>query len=268
MSALERYGPDVATIGESSFCPAFYRDKHSGQPRWEDLAYAVETLRRLELDPLRNIDQTYVIGGKVSLMAEVQRVLARRAGYDLAVVESTSDMATVKIRKTGGWMAPDASDWHTVTVTMDQAQKAGWVERNPSYKTIADRMLVARACTRAISLYAPEASRLIATEEGGSNSTTELAPPPDLTMGGCDERGGTPHTVRRDEYAVSVERLDQLEAEIRGLSEENRESLRRMAKAVHMPNLRSAAFTLRDASLLWHWINDLAPERPFVEEEE
>ena len=265
MSALE---PVVTTIAASSFVPGHFMDKATGQPRLVDLRYAVEWLSRKGLDPLTNIDQVYVANGRIQAMAELQRVLARRAGFDLEVVSSTNEEATVRIRRLGGWMAPDAHPWHEVTVTMQQARLAKWPERNPSYGLMPDRMLVARACTRAISLYAPEASRLIETREGGQQPTTELASPPDPMKGDCDERGATPHTVRRDEYAVSPERLDQLERDIRAMSDADRESLRHMAKAVNMPNLRSAAFTLRDASLLWHWINDLDPGRPFTEDDD
>ena len=282
MSAVERYGADVATIGESSFCPSHFRDKHTGQPHWEDLAYAVEWLRRKRLDPLTNIDQVYVVGGKVNALAELQRTLVRRAGFDLEVVESDDDHAVVRIRRlpVGPGIPLEAYPWRQVTVTMAEAQKAKWPERNPSYNLMPARMLVARACTRAISLYAPEASRLAGLEEG-ANTTTDIAP--SGSEDGRDERLAPAgrdnwHTVRRDEPTVAIERIDHLEAQIKALSLADRDSLRKIAKALHMPNLRGPLFTIRDAALLHRLIAELAdeveadeveedPTRPFEEEE-
>ena len=284
MTAVERYGADVATIGESSFCPSHFRDKHTGQPHWEDLAYAVEWLRRKRLDPLTNIDQVYVVGGKVNALAELQRTLVRRAGFDLEVVESDDDHAVVRIRRlpVGPGIPDDAYPWRQVTVTMAEAQKAKWPERNPSYNLMPARMLVARACTRAISLYAPEASRLAGLEEG-ADTTTEPAPLADLTSGGREERIAPAdrdnwHTVpSRVEPRVAPERIDHLEGQVRALDDGDRESLRRIAKALHMPNLRGPLFTIRDAALLHRLIAELRPEpedeeepdpgRPFEEEE-
>ena len=284
MTAVERYGADVATIGESSFCPSHFRDKQTGQPHWEDLAYAVEWLRRKRLDPLTNIDQVYVVGGKVNALAELQRTLVRRAGFDLEVVESDDDHAVVRIRRlpVGPGIPDDAYPWRQVTVTMAEAQKAKWPERNPSYNLMPARMLVARACTRAISLYAPEASRLAGLEEG-ANTTTDIAP--SGSEDGRDERLAPAgrdnwHTVRRDEPTVAIERIDHLEAQIKALSLADQDSLRKIAKALHMPNLRGPLFTIRDAALLHRLIAELRPEeepepdeeldptRPFLEEEE
>ena len=284
MSAVERYGADVATIGESSFCPSHFRDKQTGQPHWEDLAYAVEWLRRKRLDPLTNIDQVYVVGGKVNALAELQRTLVRRAGFDLEVVESDDDHAVVRIRRlpVGPGIPLEAYPWRQVTVTMAEAQKAKWPERNPSYNLMPARMLVARACTRAISLYAPEASRLAGLEEG-ADSTTDIAPPG--SEGGRDERLAPAgrdnwHTVRRDEPTVAIECIDHLEAQIRTLPPGDREALRSIAKSLNFPNLRGPLFTIRDAALLHRLIAELRPEeepepdeeldptRPFLEEEE
>ena len=282
MTAVERYGADVATIGESSFCPSHFRDKHTGQPHWEDLAYAVEWLRRKRLDPLTNIDQVYVVGGKVNALAELQRTLVRRAGFDLEVVESDDDHAIVQIRRlpVGPGIPLEAYPWRQATVTMAEAVKAKWPERNPSYGLMPARMLVARACTRAISLYAPEASRLAGLEEG-ANSTTDIAP--SGSEGGRDERTAPAnrddwHTIpSRVEPRVSPERIDHLEGQIRSLSLADQDSLRKIAKALHMPNLRGPLFTLRDAALLHRLIAELRgpeeepdeedPERPFTEEE-
>jgi len=282
VTAVERYGADVATIGESSFCPSHFRDKQTGQPHWEDLAYAVEWLRRKRLDPLTNIDQVYVVGGKVNALAELQRTLVRRAGFDLEVVESDDDHAVVRIRRlpVGPGIPLEAYPWRQVTVTMAEAQKAKWPERNPSYNLMPARMLVARACTRAISLYAPEASRLAGLEEG-ANTTTDIAP--SGSEGGRDERLAPAgrddwHTIpSRVPSRVEPERIDHLEGQIRSLSLADQDSLRKIAKALHMPNLRGPLFTIRDAALLHRLIAELRPEpedeeepdpgRPFEEEE-
>ena len=78
---------------------------------------------------------------------------------------------------------------------------------------------------------------------------------------------------------MAIERIDHLEAQIRTLSLADQDSLRKIAKALHMPNLRGPLFTIRDAALLHRLIAELRPEdepepdeeldptRPFEEEE-
>jgi hypothetical protein len=287
VTALE---PAEQTIAASDFCPGQFIDRKSGQPNMANLRFGCEWLIRKGLDPVANIDQIYVIGGKVTAMAELQRVLIRRAGFDLEVVESDDDHATVQIRRlpVGPGIPLDAYPWRQATVTMAEATRAKWPERNPSYQLMPARMLVARACTRAISLYAPEASRLAGLEEGGTNSTTDIAP--SRSEDGREERIAPAgrddwHTIPpRVEPRVAPERIDHLEGQIRALSLADRDGLRSIAKALHMPNLRGPLFTLRDAALLHRLIAELGgpeieddetgdypeddPGRPFLEEEE
>jgi hypothetical protein len=203
------------------------------------------------------------------------------------VVESTDESATVQIRRlpVGPGIPLDAYPWRQATVTMAEATKAKWPERNPSYGLMPARMLVARACTRAISLYAPEASRLAGLEEG-ADTTTEPAPLADLTSGGREERIAPAdrdnwHTVpSRVEPRVAPERIEHLEGQIRALDPSDKADLLRIWKSLNGPNLRGPLFTIRDAALLHRLIaevrpgpdepepdEELDPTRPFEEEE-
>ena len=95
--------------------------------------------------------------------------------------------------------------------------------------------------------------------------------------------GNELHTVRRDEPAVVPERIAHLKLQVQALSLADQDSLRTICKSLSMPNLHSAAFTLRDAALLHRLIAELRVDeedepgndpnwpdvsRPFTEEEE
>jgi hypothetical protein len=139
--------------------PAQFKDP-TGRVRVDDLALAACWAFALDIPPIPNLPDLYVIKGRVGIMAALQRALVARAGYDLDAVEATATKAVVRISRPPG-------DWHTVTVTMEQAERAGWTRRSkpdvPSnYETIPDRMLLARACTKAINMYAPGVLRGIA----------------------------------------------------------------------------------------------------------
>jgi len=152
---LERFTPDYVTSTveqwlASSFVPASYRDKATGRVKEADVALSCSYLAALGLDPRTFFPQTFVVGARPGLLAEPQRVLARMGGYDLEPVDYDEQHATVRGRR-----LPHGT-WKAVTITYAQAVNAGWTERNPSYRTMPDRMLLARACTFWISQHAPE----------------------------------------------------------------------------------------------------------------
>lgn len=191
MSTVERYTSAYVEAAasrwvDSSFVPASYRDKATGKAKEADVILACHYLAALSLDPRTWFAATYVVGARVGLMAEAQRVLAVRGGYDLEPVDYDANHATVRGRR-----RPDGP-WREETVTMAMAQRAKWTERNPSYSTMPERMLLARACTFWISHHAPEVKYgLLMGEPGGVGEAVidleaDEAGPAELAEGEAD----------------------------------------------------------------------------------
>jgi hypothetical protein len=174
-AAVERYttGNPVVDMAartwvDSSMLPAHYRDKN-GTVHFSDVLVACMYLDANHMDPRVCLPDAYVIGGRPNLLAEAQRALCRRHGIDLEVVSSSPEHATVAITVPGG-------PRREVTVTMDQAIKAGWT-KSEMYQKMPERMLIARACTQAISLYAPEVKRgMDAADPAASRDRIAVAP--------------------------------------------------------------------------------------------
>ena len=156
-SGIDPVDRAVTHYRKSSLAPAQFKDK-AGHVKVEDLALAAAWLYALDVPTIPNLPQPVrVIGGRgehdgrpAAHPLEPGRLRHRSGGGERRT------QATVRIRQMGGrWKPP-------VTVTMDQAARAGWTKRKgehsdtPSnYELMPERMLVARACTKAISnLYA------------------------------------------------------------------------------------------------------------------
>jgi hypothetical protein len=148
-TGIDRVDVAVRRWAASSLLPDHF--KKDGVVKVADVIIAATTLDALDLDPVLNLSDVYVIHGNVGLMAELQRTLLARAGYGFKLVEATAESATVGIGREGGQV-------HLVTVTMAQAEKAGWTS-SAMYTKMPERMLTARATTLAVSLYAPEVLR-------------------------------------------------------------------------------------------------------------
>ena len=145
--------------GRATLCPVAYRigQKDDGKTDWPNLLIASASLYALDVPPIRNLPDTYVVHGRFGMMASLQVALAQREGVDLEHVEVDADHATVRITRSG------EAYGHLETVTMKQAVQAGWAKRNPSYQTMPQKMLAARAMTAAINTYAPGVLRGIAS---------------------------------------------------------------------------------------------------------
>ena len=162
--AVERFKPtgvqlvDEAVLywGQAGLLPDVYKNE-DGSTNWPDLIIAGASLYALDVNPIRNLPDTYVVKGRLGMMAGLQTALAQREGVDIDV-QGDHISATARITRPGEQRA----DGHLVTVTMTQAQKAGWT-RNPCYQSMPDKMLAARAVTTAINRYAPGVLRGIAS---------------------------------------------------------------------------------------------------------
>jgi hypothetical protein len=294
VTALERWTPTgideidraVATWRPASMVPAQFKTK-AGAVNVEDLALAAHWLHVLDVPPLPNIPDVYVIKGRVGLMAALQRALAARAGYDLEVTEETDQRATVRIRPAGGAWKP------SVTVTIEQARQAGWADRsanNPyepsNYEKIPARMLAARACTHALDLYAAGVRRGIAAAavsvaEPADNDEFGDLPPGPAAVGevrpsgpGDQPRQVPARSVAPDgstiaehlrEPAVSEEVRAQLVARVEALDGPTADELRDICRALGLPNLRTGRFTRAHGALLARLIDEAIANAETVE---
>lgn len=144
--------PNVAEqLARSSMCP----DQYRGKP--DDIAVVGMALAELGLRlSIVTLPQTYVVHSRPAFFAQLQIALAGRHGCHIVPLDedSAEDVAVVKV------LGKD-QQWHRVTVTMADAVKAGWTKKNPNYASMPDRMLMARAVTKAIGQHCPEAKLLL-----------------------------------------------------------------------------------------------------------
>jgi hypothetical protein len=84
----------------------------------------------------------HIIEGKVELSARVMSALIRRAKHTLQILESTDQICKIK-----GTRA-DTGETHTVTFTIEMAQKAGLIKEKGGWKRTPEDMLYARCVSR------------------------------------------------------------------------------------------------------------------------
>ena len=145
--------------GRANLCPVAYRigQKDNGATDWPNLVIGAASLYALDANPIRNLPDTYVVHGRFGMMAALQTAFAQREGVDIQVVDARDDRATVRI------LRPGERDGQLFTVTMAEAERAGWARRNPCYQSMPQKMLLARAVTSAINAVAPGVLRGIAS---------------------------------------------------------------------------------------------------------
>lgn len=102
--------------------------------------------RTRDIDPLTAMQTVSFIQGKPVVDATMQRAMAERAGYDVRVVETTPEQATVEIWRNGEQRGSE-------TYTMADARTAGLTGKD-NWKKNPRNMLVARATTNAIRFHA------------------------------------------------------------------------------------------------------------------
>jgi hypothetical protein len=138
----------AAILARSPMSP----DRFKAKP--DEILIAYFGLHDIGVRPGPNsLHKCYVVKGKPGYMAQLQKAVAHRHGWDVEPVEGRCDheSATVRIRRSG-----TDEPWRHVTFTMEDAVRAGLPDSNPTYKTYPTDMLIARATTRAIGRYCPE----------------------------------------------------------------------------------------------------------------
>ena len=138
----------------SFFVPAAYKPD-TRSPEGLELAVANATGaillgQSLGLDPLTSLQQIYVVHGRPGMYAKMKVALAQAAGHRITEVEYGPERSTWEGQRAG------SSDVVRITLTIDDAKRAGWTS-NPAYaKTPAD-MLAARCSSRVVDRIAADA---------------------------------------------------------------------------------------------------------------
>jgi len=159
----------VAQLVDTPFVPDAYRPRvdpratPQQQAAARQIAVATGTAAVLQgitlgLDPLTALQQIYVVHGRPGMYTEIKVALVKSRGHEVWTEDISDSRAVVCGRRKG-------SDYvERVTVTMDQARKAGWTSNQAYTKTPQD-MLYARAAGRVCDRIAPDVLMGIASVE-------------------------------------------------------------------------------------------------------
>jgi hypothetical protein len=131
-------------LADTSFIPSTMRGKVG------DITACLLAGNELGLPPIAALKSMDVIHGTPGLRAHAMRALVQSHGHEIELLESTDTYCRMRGRRQG------AENWQESVWTIARAQKAGFVAKNPNYKTQPENMLIARATG--------EISRLIASD--------------------------------------------------------------------------------------------------------
>ena len=137
----------AARLVDSFFVPQAYKPQ-SRDGRDQAIANATGAIllgQSLGLDPLTALQQIYVVHGRPGMYAKMKVALAQARGHRVWDEEYTAESVTVCGQRAG------SSDVVRITITMADAERAGWAQQNANYKKTPADMLWARAasvCTR------------------------------------------------------------------------------------------------------------------------
>jgi hypothetical protein len=224
--------PQAQQLAQEFSKSALLPDHFRGKPA--DVFLALALGMELGLPPVTTLQSVYVVRGRPGLYADamVALILASGLAEYFHLVEMSADAATWEAKRRG---APAPS---RVTVTMDMAKQAGWVEQNAKYKTEPDIMLSARAKSRLAKQLFPDVLRGISSvEEIRDEAAASIgfsAPPPPSTASIIDitEPASAHDIARRIGEAKTEAELQLLAPEIKALDNQaQREELTGLYKS-------------------------------------
>jgi len=159
----------VSPLVDTAFVPEAYKpkvdpratDAQKAEARAVAVANATAAVLQgitLGLDPLTALQQIYIVHGRPGMYTEIKVALVKSRGHEVWTEDISDTRAVVCGRRAG-------TDYvERVTVTMDQARKAGWTTNQAYTKTPQD-MLYARAAGRVCDRVAPDVLMGIASVE-------------------------------------------------------------------------------------------------------
>jgi len=159
----------VTPLVDTAFVPDAYRPKVDPRATVEQhtearqVAVANATAAVLQgitlgLDPLTSLQQIYIVHGRPGMYTRIKVALALSKGHEIWTEDLSDTRAVVAGRRKG------SQEIQRVTVTMDQARKAGWTS-NKKYAETPQDMLWARAAGRVADRVAADVLMGIASVE-------------------------------------------------------------------------------------------------------
>jgi hypothetical protein len=189
-SSFQQYLDLAAEICDTDFVPKEYR----GQPA--AFVACIMTGRELGIGPMTSLKHVQLVKGTATLSAEYKRARILAAGHEMHVIEHTTAVCTVRVRRRGQqWTAP-------LTYTIEMAKTAKLVKADGAWMTRPRRMLFARVTSELADMYFPDLTMGLPTTElvldgdwaDGEFTGQEIAAEPASATEGAAE--GT-RTVRR-----------------------------------------------------------------------
>lgn len=125
-------------------------------------AYAIAMGRDLGLNPALSLQMIHIIGGKPALSANARAMFLKQAGYDWRPVVHTDKQVTLRFWHKSQPMQDVNGAPLDVTVTFEEADRAGWVANSRgggkmgNYDKIPRNMLHARCISNFHRWYAAE----------------------------------------------------------------------------------------------------------------
>jgi hypothetical protein len=168
----------VAPLVGTAFVPDAYKpkidpratDEQKAEARAVAIANATAAVLQglsLGLDPLVSLQQIYIVHGRPGMYAKLMVALVQAHGHEIWDEDLSDSRAVVAGRRRG------TDNIVRVTVTMEQARKAGWT-RNEAYTKTPQDMLWSRAAARVCDRIASDVLKGIASVE---QIRDEMAPP-------------------------------------------------------------------------------------------
>lgn|GEM_PF-2124918 len=124
-------------------------------------AYAIAMGRDLGLNAALSLQLIHIIGGKPALSAGARATFLAQAGYSWRPVVHTDKQCTLRFYYRGDGMTDVDGKPLDVTITMEDAEKAGWVQNSRgnnkvgNYDKVPKNMLFARVISNFHRWYAP-----------------------------------------------------------------------------------------------------------------
>lgn len=159
----------VAPLVGTAFVPDAYKPKidpratneEKAEARQVAIANATAAVLQgitLGLDPMTALQQIYVVHGRPGMYARIKVALLQSRGHEVWTEDLSDSRCVVAGRRAG------STQIQRVTVTMEQARKAGWTS-NAAYTKTPQDMLYARAVGRVCDRVAPDVLMGIASIE-------------------------------------------------------------------------------------------------------
>lgn len=155
------------TLVQTSFVPQAFR----GKPM--EATAAILAGSEVGLSPMASLRSFDVIQGQAAPRAITLRAIVQSYGHEMELLESTATRCRMRGRRRG------ATDWQTVTWTIDRARDLGLLGKQ-NWKQQPGAMLLARATSELARLIAADAILGIGytAEEITDGSTGDVAPAP------------------------------------------------------------------------------------------